>query len=170
MSSKYNYICFWGADKKNGYLSNFFLDTPFIVNDIEYFSSEHYFMETKAATWPTDKNKSIQKAILATKNPKDVKALGRQVEGYNEEIWDKIRFPVMKFALQQKFSQNPKYLEKQLDTRNSILVEASPFDAVWGIGMNEKYFLELSSESKENILKNRNLLGKALMEIRELFS
>jgi ribA/ribD-fused uncharacterized protein len=69
----------------------------------------------------------------------------------------------MKFALQQKFSQNPKYLEKLLDTKDSILVEASPFDDIWGIGMNEKNFLELSSESKEKILNDRNLLGKALM-------
>ena len=160
------FIFFWG---ENSYLSNFFLDTPFILNGIYYISSEHYFMETKASTWPTNKNKYLQELILKSPTGKQAKSYGIQVEGFNEEVWNKIKFNVMKIGITEKFNQNPFYLNKLLETGNKILIEASPYDKIWGIGMNEKKFLTLDSKEQENILKERNLLGKALMEVREEF-
>lgn len=61
-----------------------------------------------------------------------------------------------------KFSQNEKLKEFLLSTDNKIIVEASPYDAIWGIGM-----LETDRDAQNPLLwKGENLLGFALMEVR----
>ena len=74
----------------------------------------------------------------------------------------------MKKGLTEKFSQL-EYKAKLLATNNKILVEASLYDKIWGIGYSEKDVLNLSKDDWNKVLQERNLLGKALMEVRNNF-
>ena len=69
----------------------------------------------------------------------------------------------MVLVLIEKFSQNPKLLKLLLDTNDSILVEASPKDKIWGIGIGVDHVDFLNSDK----WPGENLLGKALMEVRD---
>jgi ribA/ribD-fused uncharacterized protein len=166
-----NYISFFGKDNMNGWLSNFDTYAQFIdMEGNKFTSTEQYFMSRKAKQWPSANNNIIFKAILNSKNPKESKTLGRSVENFNEIEWANVRFDIMKAGLRYKFSeQNSKtseYRAKLLATNNSILIEASPFDKIWGIGMKIESFNKLDKNNQNKILQERNLLGRALMAIR----
>ena len=62
-----------------------------------------------------------------------------------------------------KFSQNPHLRNYLINTGNRILVEASPYDRIWGIGISEK---DAVQETPNN-WRGLNLLGFALMEVRD---
>ena len=166
-----SYIFFFGENNPNGWMSNFDTKAQFIdMNGNKFFSNEHYFMSRKAKQWPTPKNELIFNEITKSKTPKEAKALGRKVEKFDEKEWDSLRVDIMKDGLRYKFSdQNPMTLEYKknlIATGNAILIEASPYDKIWGIGMKEKDAYKLNEEEWHRVLKERNLLGKALMEIR----
>jgi len=166
-SNNSTYLFFFGEnDNKNGYLSNFFQKTSFIIDGVEYKTTEHYFMAMKAKQWKTSKNDDLFNRIIKSAHPKEAKSFGRQVEKYNETEWSKVRFNIMVEGLRNKFLQNPEYKEKLLSTKEMILVEASPYDSIWGIGMTVKDAYSLSEKEWQSILENRNLLGKALMKVR----
>jgi len=160
-----DYIFFFGENKDYGWLSNFFKLT-FIVDGVTFPTSEHFFMYTKCNKFePT--NEKLKQEILNTTNPKDAKLFGRKVKNFDEAVWNSVRFEVMKKGLTEKFSQNLEYKTKLLDTKNKILVEASPFDGIWGIKYSKDSALKLSNEVLNKVLQERNLLGKALMEVRK---
>ena len=101
--------------------------------------------------------------ILHTQNPKDAKALGRKVRGFDTERWMVGSYAYMVAVNYAKYSQNPRLRDKLLATGDKTLVEASPHDKIWGIGM---------SENNPNCLdetkwQGMNLLGKALMQVRK---
>lgn len=102
-------------------------------------------------------------SILKAKHPKEMKAFGRAVRNFDKDIWDKECYGIVKRASLAKFSQNPKLADYLNLTKNRILVEASPRDRIWGIGMSQ------SNPDVENSMKwrGRNLLGFALMEARD---
>lgn len=102
-------------------------------------------------------------AILAAGSPKQAKQIGREVSGFDPAIWDREKMRVVTEGNLQKFSQNKPLKEFLISTRDSILVEASPVDRIWGIG------LAADDERAENPLlwRGENLLGFALMETRE---
>lgn len=95
-----------------------------------------------------------------------IKHLGRKVKNYDDSVWCKKRFNIVKFGLTLKFSQNPKLKEQLLAVGSKKLVEASPYDKIWGIG--------LSYEDAKNVPENKwpglNLLGKVLDEVKEELS
>lgn len=99
--------------------------------------------------------------ILTATTPIEVKALGRQVKNFDEEIWKENRYRIVKEANILKFTQHLDLREKLLATKGKMLVEASPRDRIWGIGYGAK-----------NALANKerwglNLLGQVLVEIRD---
>lgn len=103
----------------------------------------------------------IATQILAATTPIEVKALGRQVKDFDEEIWKENRYRIVKEANILKFTQHSDLKEKLLATKGKMLVEASPRDRIWGIGYGAK-----------NALANKerwglNLLGLVLVEIRD---
>ncbi|MGM0197262.1 NADAR family protein [Enterococcus sp. AZ180] len=107
------------------------------------------------------KDKEVADKIMLAKYPKDAKYLGRQVRNYDDKIWSEKRYEIMVSVLKEKFHQNL-YLENKLrKTGNSTLVEASPYDKIWGVGTDYKHALN------PNNWRGQNLLGKALMEVRE---
>lgn len=139
-----------------------FIATNYNDSSIEnkFVTAEQYMMFTKAIVF--DDNETAQK-ILKTSSPKLVKDLGRQVNNYKEEIWSSIRFDVVVQGNIAKFSQD-ELLKKYLkSTEDKILVEAAPYDIIWGVGL---------SQTDNKILDNfnwlgQNLLGKALMKARD---
>ena len=129
----------------------------------KFANTEQLFMWCKAKFFKDDE---ILSKILATSNPRDVKALGRLVKNYNDSEWDKVRFDYMVGVNNIKFSQHKYLLDQLLATGDKVIVEASPYDKVWGVGLLEDDPLILDEKN----WKGQNLLGKALMKVRENFN
>ena len=128
-----------------------------------YCCMEQFMMSQKSELF---EDKEIQQQILASKKPNQIKLLGKKVNGFEQEVWDNARYAIVLNGNWCKFSQNQKLKKFLLSTGNSILVEASPYDAIWGIQ------LDSNSPDTQNPMKwkGQNLLGFALMEVRdELF-
>ena len=132
-----------------------------IINDQKFNCVEQYFMWRKLKLFePSNRNLELQ--LLDTKNPAEMKRIGGHVKNYNEIIWNNERYDIMKEGLYAKFIQNDILKRKLLDTNDFILVEASPYDSIWGIGMTSA----VASKVSQNQWKGKNLLGIALMEVR----
>jgi ribA/ribD-fused uncharacterized protein len=153
-----SWIFFWGENKEYGQFSNFF-PSEFTVDGVKYNCSEQYFMKKKQELFDKS-NEKLSKEILQEQNPKKIKEYGRKVKNFNEDLWNLHKYKIMLDANYHKYSQNPQLLQMLLNSKDSILVEASPFDRIWGIGYNKKNALE----NKNNW--GQNLLGKVLMELR----
>ena len=156
-------IYFYGTKGDYGVFSNFYKCKMecFINNNIIHFNcSEQYFMYYKCITFdPT--NQKLLDMILKETNPVKIKALGKKVQNFDENIWTSKKYFIMLNGLYYKFSQNPLLKEKLLNTGSKKLYEAAPRDRIWGIGF--------SAEKAVNIDISKygsNLLGNALMELR----
>ena len=149
------HIYFWGS-----YLSNFYW-APFTVQDITYHSSEQYFMMCKAIQF--DDFDAAEK-ILNAHDAKAAKALGRKVKNFDVNVWDEHSLPAMLDAVLYKFEEpnNIVIRERLLETGNKILVEASPLDKIWGVGLHEDDDLILN----ESNWLGENRLGEVLMRVR----
>jgi len=105
---------------------------------------------------------AMEKALNA-KNPSAVKAVGRAVKGFDQTTWDANKFDLVVKANLAKLSSNEDLRDFLISTGKRVLVEASPVDKVWGIGLAQD---DLAA-SNPNLWKGENLLGFALMEVRE---
>jgi len=159
------YLFFWGHQpSKNGdVIKSCFSqwwEANFVIDAIEYKTAEHYMMAEKARLF---NNPEIRQKIIDCKSPAAAKKLGRQVENFDQSIWESKRFEIVKTANYHKFSQNIELANFLQQTNKKILVEASPVDPIWGIGLAEDH------ENAHNPKKWRglNLLGFALMEVRD---
>ena len=108
---------------------------------------------------------SAQKLLLAT-NPGEAKAIGRKVKGFDQATWEKHRFDIVVAGNLAKFSALPDLKSYLLQTAPCVLVEASPVDSIWGIGLAEDH----PDCPNPNNWKGENLLGFALMEVRDQLS
>ncbi len=101
--------------------------------------------------------------ILKARSPGEAKKLGRLVKGFNEEKWSEHRFDIVCRANYAKFSQNPKLKQFLINTGTKVLVEASPVDKIWGVGLAATH----DHIHNPRLWKGLNLLGYALMVVRE---
>lgn len=133
----------------------------FVSNNITFCNAEQYMMYEKAMLFG---DTEIAEEILKTNHPRDAKKLGRLVRGFKQEVWDEFKYRLVLDGNLLKFSQNENLKKELLDTRDSVLVEASPYDDIWGIKMGE------FDPNRFDPLKWRgeNLLGFALTECREM--
>jgi ribA/ribD-fused uncharacterized protein len=133
----------------------------FVDNDNQiYTTAEQYMMSEKAKLFgDTD----IRSRILKNNNPKICKTLGRRVNGFNEKIWEANREQIVLNASMFKFGQNQILKDILLDTKSKYIVEASPYDKIWGIGMRESH----KDATNPTRWKGLNLLGNALMATRK---
>ena len=129
-------------------------------NIIDYTCAEQYMMAEKARLFDDEETEA---QIVAATNPKQMKALGRKVQNFNDRIWLKLRHSVVLNGNYLKFAQNKNMRDILLSTGDKILVEASPYDVIWGIGYT-KNKLEAYNPQK---WRGLNLLGFALMEVRD---
>lgn len=153
------YVCFWKPGDTDGIFSNW-AATPFENNGDRYPTSEHYMMAAKARLMGDEKTR--QQILVAT-NPAVVKKLGQQVKPWNERMWIDNRCRIMYEACMAKFSSSAALKAKLLATGDKVLVEASPLDKIWGVGL-------IGSDPKSKNpreWKGLNLLGKVLMKVRE---
>jgi len=97
-------------------------------------------------------------------NPKDIKALGRRVSPFDDKTWVEHREEIVYVGNLYKFGQDKELKKTLLETGDLILVEASPRDRIWGIGFGE--VRAMSEKARWGL----NLLGKALMRVREEFA
>lgn len=159
------FLFFWGHQpSKDGNItktcfSQWWL-SAFTVEGITYPTAEHWMMAKKAILFKDDK---ILEKILQAKSPAEAKKLGRQVKNYQDEVWLANRYEIVKEGNSHKFSQNEALKDFLLNTTDRVLVEASPVDSVWGIGMAADH-KDIENPEK---WKGLNLLGFALMEVRD---
>ncbi len=160
-----DFIFFWGHQpSKKGVSASCFsqwYEAPFVVDGVKYPTAEHYMMAEKARLFGDEETRAL---ILGAKTPKDAKALGRKVMGFDEQVWLENRFSIVTCANREKFAQNPELAEFLLNTGAKILVEASPVDAVWGIGLAQ----DDARARDPNLWSGLNLLGFSLMRVRDL--
>lgn len=157
-----NVICFYHEYDDYGCFSNWY-QTEFKYGRETFSSVEQYMMYHKAAMFH---EWEILEKIMATKDPAEIKKLGRSyMKHFNPYVWDKTSYTIVKRGIRAKFEQNPELREVLLETDNCILAEASLRDIRWGIGVADDDVARYDV-SKWN---GRNLLGRALMEVREEF-
>ena len=159
------YLLFWGHQPPpaggvgKGCLSQWW-PAAFTVDGVSYPSAEHYMMAAKARL---SGDSGAVREILAAPHPGAAKALGRQVRGFDELRWAEHRFEIVVAGNTAKFGQHPELLGYLGGTGSRVLVEASPRDRVWGIGLAADDERAGSPERWQGL----NLLGFALMEVRD---
>lgn len=153
-----NIICFHNPMEENGYLSNWY-SSVFTVDGIKFSSMEQYMMYSKAICF---QDKSVATKILSTCDVGEIKALGRKVSNYDENVWNGIRQIVVYLGLIAKFKQNTDLKEKLKATEDAILAECAVRDRIWGIGLSMKD----PARFDRNKWNGENLLGYSLMMVR----
>jgi ribA/ribD-fused uncharacterized protein len=134
--------------------------SPFEVAGAGYTTAEQFMMAEKARLFGDE---AALAAILAEDDPATVKLLGRRVQGYDEARWEAARFEVVLQGSVAKFSASAELRAYLLGTGDDVLVEASPWDPVWGVGLRGDSPL-LAEPAR---WRGRNLLGFALVAARD---
>lgn len=160
-----NVIAFWGhtpnPKKMTKACFSQWYDCQLEVDGIEYHTTEQYMMAQKAALMG---DSVTEQKIMASADPRDYKALGREVRNFDEELWNRNKYNVVLRGNLAKFSQNPELFAFLESTGNSVLVEASPYDDIWGV----KLAIEDPRIQNPNEWQGENLLGFVLMETRDI--
>lgn len=158
-------LLFWGhRPPKGGGLGKSCLSqwypAPFTVDGVRYPSAEHFMMAGKARLFG---DADAERTVLAGDDPGRAKAAGRKVRGFDEETWAAHRYDLVVAANQAKFGANPALRGFLLNTGDRVLVEASPYDTVWGIGLSAAQ----PEAGRPSQWRGENLLGFALMDVRD---
>jgi len=173
---KSHYLFFWRPQDTNGWASQWHRSsfTAPLSAAIPHASrtpytfptAEHWMMACKAALFSdtTTLELILEENTKPDTNPKTIKALGRMISPFDEKTWVEHREEIVYFGNSYKFGQDAELKKTLLGTGNLILVEASPYDRIWGIGFKE----DRAMQEKERW--GLNLLGKALMRVREEFA
>ncbi len=148
---------FWNTIYSQWYKSNR-KTYLFEENDIKFYSSEHYMMYHKCLTFNDEVN---AKTVLQKTSPREVKAIGRQIKNYDDNIWSEKRYDIVLQGNILKFSQNEELLEDLNKYKDKIFVEASPEDNIWGIGLHYDDDRVLDESQWEG----QNLLGKVINDV-----
>ena len=158
-------IAFWGHtdDSKKTTKACFsqWYACRFEVDGVWYHTAEQYMMAQKASLFG---DAATQEKIMAADNPKDYKALGRLVQHFDAAKWDAAKYDIVLRGNLAKFSQNPELFAFLDGTGDSVLVEGSPYDSIWGVKLN----LDDPAILDPHNWRGENLLGFALMEARDL--
>jgi ribA/ribD-fused uncharacterized protein len=158
------YLFFWGHRPRRegsigpGCLSQWW-PAPFEVDGVRFATAEHYMMWRKAMLFG---DTEVAAQILAAGHPHRAKALGRQVRDFDQPTWEQHRFDIVVAGSVAKFGQHDDLRAFLLATGERVLVEASPTDRVWGIGLATGD--ERAADPKT--WRGLNLLGFALMQAR----
>ena len=159
-----DFLFFWGhkpsatGEITKSCLSQWFV-APFEEKGVRYPTAEHFMMARKAELFG---DAAVWDRILTTEDPGRAKALGRKVVGFQDEVWTAHRGEIVVAGNDLKFSQNPRLATFLLRTGERVLVEASPLDTIWGIGLAA----DSSDAGDPASWRGLNLLGFALMEVR----
>ncbi|MEU6464754.1 NADAR family protein [Streptomyces sp. NPDC046976] len=162
--SRIKYLHFWGhRPRPDGGIGASCLSqwwpSPFVVDGRRYATAEHWMMAAKARLFG---DAEAERHVLAAAHPAQAKKAGRLVRGFDEAIWERERFRIVVEGSVHKFAADPALRAFLLNTGDRVLVEASPVDRVWGIGLTAD---DEAAQDPER-WRGLNLLGFALMEAR----
>ena len=169
---------FFAPDDSHGFLSNWYksdfrgvarfsgYDEYKIANvteycyPITYVCAEQFLMASKATLF---RDLAAHEKIMLTNSPREMKDFGRRVKNFDETVWNANKMFIMRTALYLKFTQNEELKTGLLLTGDKELIEASPYDKIWGVGLgsNDKRLLNT------NEWRGQNLLGQCLMDVRK---
>ncbi|SKB46216.1 hypothetical protein SAMN06296386_10168 [Lachnospiraceae bacterium] len=152
-------ICFHNPDEENGYLSNWYLSS-FTIADVQFSSMEQFMMYKKALCF---NDAGVAARILETNDVAKIKALGREVSGYDDHIWNGVRQIIVYEGLLEKFRQDKKLREMLISTEDAILAECAVKDRIWGIGLS----MTDPNRYDRSKWRGQNLLGYALGLVRD---
>lgn len=163
--AKQKYLFFWGhTPRREGVVDascfSQWFPADFEIDGQTYLTAEHWMMAEKARLF--DDNATREK-ILSASHPHQAKSLGRKVRGFNEEAWEAERVAIVERGNVAKFKQNEQLRTFLANTHTRVLVEASPVDRIWGIGLAS----DDARASQPDQWRGLNLLGFALMEVRD---
>jgi ribA/ribD-fused uncharacterized protein len=157
-------LLFWGhrppkgGGVGQGCLSQWY-PAPFTAGGVRYATAEHYMMAGKARLFG---DAEAERLVLASDDPGRAKSAGRRVRGFDEDAWAAHRYDLVVAANAAKFARHPPLRDYLLATGERVLVEASPSDTIWGIGLSAK-----QPEARHPARwRGLNLLGFALMDVR----
>ena len=158
------YVNFWGHQPQpDGTLGPSCLSqwwpARFDADGQAFASAEHYMMWRKARLFGDD---AVAAEVLAATSPAQAKELGRQVSGFDSQIWTEHRWEIVVSGSLAKFTSKPALTAYLVGTRHHVLVEASPVDRIWGIGLTA----DDPRAAVPSQWRGLNLLGFALMEAR----
>ena len=158
------FIFFWGHTNTPGKIRKSccsqWYPCEFEVDGQKYYTTEQFMMAQKALLF---KDHETYEKIMAANDPRDFKALGRKVRNFDPETWNERKYQIVVKGNIAKFSQNEELREFLLGTESRVLVEASPYDNIWGV----KLALGDPRIQNPNNWQGENLLGFALMETRD---
>jgi ribA/ribD-fused uncharacterized protein len=159
------FLFFWGHQPERdgsvgpGCLSQWW-PASFTADGLRFATAEHYMMWRKATLFGDG---AMAEQILAARHPRAAKALGGRVAGFEQAAWDEHRVPIVVAGNLAKFGQHPELGAFLLRTGQRVLVEASPVDRIWGIGLTR----DDPAAEDPGRWRGLNLLGFALMEVRD---
>lgn len=159
-----DFIFFWSGRKSKKVTKNCFSQwypSKFVVEGKEYLFAEQFMMARKAELF---KDIETFGKIMTASDPRTIKKLGREVKNFDPVKWNENKFEIVVQGNFAKFTQDNDLQEFLISTGNKILVEASPYDKIWGIGMDEKSPYVIFPDK----WKGQNLLGFALMKVRTM--
>lgn len=160
----FEYLLFWGhRPRKDGRfgptcLSQWFV-SPFTVDGRRYPTAEHWMMAGKARLF---EDAAALEQIFTTDSPNAAKKIGRRVKGFDGAAWDAAKFDLVVEGNRHKFGQNPAMAAFLKGTGDKIIVEASPYDRIWGVGLGR----DDPRIKDPRTWQGPNLLGFALMVVR----
>lgn len=159
------FVFFWGHTEKAGYIGKTCLSQwypcEFEVEGTRYCTTEQYMMAQKAVLFG---DQELYEKIMHAGHPREYKALGRQIRNFKQNVWEQHKYEIVLKGNVAKFSQNAELKEFLLGTGERVLVEASPYDRIWGVGIKAE---DMAIQNPNN-WQGQNLLGFALMEARSL--
>lgn len=163
--ARIKFLHFWGhTPQRDGSLGpscfSQWWPSPFTVEGVEYATAEHWMMASKARLF---KDADAERAALTAANPALAKKAGRLVRGFDESVWQRERYGIVLVGSLHKFGQDAALREYLLATGDRVLVEASPMDRIWGIGLAA----DAPQAADPERWRGLNLLGFALTEARE---
>ncbi len=123
-------------------------------------TAEHLMMFNKAELFEDFETRN---EILKSKTPKEAKKLGRSIKNFNQKVWDECKYRIVERGNILKFTQHQDLFKELFATRSKILVEASPYDKIWGIGLS----VEDPKSLDPNQWLGENLLGFILTDVRD---
>lgn len=148
------YVFFWDGIYSQWYKS------PMIIDNITYVTAEQYMMHQKALHFG---DTEIAEEVMVTRHPADQKKLGRKIKNFDKTSWDKVNLQIVYKGNYAKYTQNEELKQLLINTGDRLIVEASPEDVIWGIGLHE------NDPNIDNPLlwKGQNLLGWAITLVKQ---
>lgn len=148
------FCLFWGGCFSQWYKADMTID------NVEYNCCEQFMMSEKAKLFYDEDSRAF---IMMSKNPREQKAIGRRVKNFNADNWNKVCRDVVYKANYAKFTQNSDCLLELYKSRGKTIVEASPYDTIWGIGLSA----DDPKAQDRTQWRGTNWLGEAIMKVRD---